>query len=393
MPLRIAFLCSSLNPGGDGVGDYVRCLAAACARRGHSVLAIALHDRAVAARHEETDTSGATWLRLPARSPWSQRIAATRERVAALGADVISWQFVSYGFHPKGFLEPALLELARAVRAPAQQVMLHELWIGLATGEPVKNRWMGWWQRRGLLRWLHEVQPNVLHTSNAAYVAALAEQGWRAEILPLFGNIPIQLVARYHARETVDALFPNSTSEDQMLVALTFGTLHPQWDPMPTARGWAATAKKLRRPPALLITGRTGPRSKLVQQVFADASVRTIVLGERAADEISRLLQGVDCGIVAHPWALLGKSGVATAMREHGLPILVPRDDWHLRDRVSAAVAIDPLCRRPDQLGSATEITDWLEGRRPPQPYLPAVTDAFLHALAHPPAIAPRVLP
>ena len=52
--------------------------------------------------------------------------------------------------------------------------------------------------------------------------------------------------------------------------------------------------------------------------------------GELATADISHLLGAADLGIASHPWALIGKSGAAAAMIEHGLPVLVPRDDSQL---------------------------------------------------------------
>ena len=42
--MRIVFICGSLEPGRDGVGDYVRHLAVAVAQQGHETAAVALRD-------------------------------------------------------------------------------------------------------------------------------------------------------------------------------------------------------------------------------------------------------------------------------------------------------------------------------------------------------------
>src|ERR1043166_8574031 len=52
--MRIAFLCSSADPGRDGVGDYTRMLASECVRKGHECCIVALHERHVAAPLEES---------------------------------------------------------------------------------------------------------------------------------------------------------------------------------------------------------------------------------------------------------------------------------------------------------------------------------------------------
>jgi hypothetical protein len=49
--------------------------------------------------------------------------------------------------------------------------------------------------------------------------------------------------------------------------------------------------------------------------------------GEQAVERVSRFLREIDFGIVTTPVALLGKSASFTTMAEHGLPVIVPRDD------------------------------------------------------------------
>jgi len=56
-----------------------------------------------------------------------------------------------------------------------------------------------------------------------------------------------------------------------------------------------------------------------------------VVAGEWSAAEISKLLQTLDLGLATTPLEVIQKSGSAAAMLEHGLPLLVIRDDWHLR--------------------------------------------------------------
>ena len=43
--MKLLFLCSSLEPGRDGVGDYTRRLAGECLRQGHEVRLLSLNDK------------------------------------------------------------------------------------------------------------------------------------------------------------------------------------------------------------------------------------------------------------------------------------------------------------------------------------------------------------
>jgi len=102
------------------------------------------------------------------------------------------------------------------------------------------------------------------------------------------------------------------------------------------------------------------------------------------ATTLSHLLRAADFGLAPHPWALIGKSGAAAAMLDHGLPVLVPRDEWRLRGGAGPGTADgDPLLVRLAGLDAAA--TDrWLARRHEPRPALPRITDAFLQTLAEP---------
>ena len=42
--MNLLFVCTSLQPGRDGVGDYSRLLASACADAGHTCALLAIND-------------------------------------------------------------------------------------------------------------------------------------------------------------------------------------------------------------------------------------------------------------------------------------------------------------------------------------------------------------
>src|ERR1019366_9870829 len=152
------------------------------------------------------------------------------------------------------------------------------------------------------------------------------------------------------------------------------------WRPAATVEWFLATARRLGRLPVLIVTGRAGTHAPAILEHFRRHGVHVAVTGKLDPDSISHLLRAADFGIASHPWALIGKSGAAAAMLEHGLPVLVPRDDWRLRDEPSLRpVATDPLLARLAELDPAR--TDaWLAARRPPASALPETVDALLTA-------------
>jgi hypothetical protein len=379
--MKIAFICASAEPGRDGVGDYTRRLAAACAELGHHCLILALNDRHVNTSSTELFGDTRTVCRWSTSLPWWVRIAAARDRISRFEPDWISWQMVGYGYQPKGILGPEVMQLARELRAPRMHVMLHEIWIGLAQGDSWWMRITGWRQRRALLAFLRTVAPDQLNTSNQTYVAALARKGCTASVLPLFSNIPITPASPEQREEIVARHLPPSANGRGRLIGVTFGTLHRQWRPEAAARLLSSAAARQSREPVLLAIGRTGPHGAAILESIKQAGVTVAVTGELPVEEVSFLLQAADLGIAPHPTALIKKSGVVAAMLDHGLPVLMPRDDWRLRDGPTPEAGRDPRLARLADLSDANT-DNWLRHRHSPGDSFPATVARFLDELS-----------
>ncbi|HWA86526.1 MAG TPA: hypothetical protein VG710_09910 [Opitutus sp.] len=379
--MKIAFLCSSLAPGRDGVGDYTRQLATACGGLGHVCLLVALHDRhtppaaGVIERPNE--------VRLSSTLPWPRRAELLAELFRQFDPHWLSWQLVPYGFHAKGILPPGCFRLLEAARPWHNHVMLHELWLGLADRDPLQSRLIGTVQRAKLLTFLRRLRPACLHTTNPAYQIALARAGWPAELLPLFGNIPIAPASPDLAREELLAL-AGLPARLNPRVAILFGTIHPQWQPEPTLHWLRCAAAHSERPVALLSLGHCGPHGSrlLARLAHANPEIPIVTGGVQPPDKLSRLLQAADFAIATHPWALIEKSGSTATLLEHGLPVLVPRDEWRPRHGTFAC-ARDSLLRRLDDLSPAA-LDAWLAGRRPPASRLPDIAARFTAHLSSP---------
>ena len=384
--MKLLFICGSLEAGRDGVGDYTRRLADECAARGHGCTVLALHDPHVG-RVSDLTPDNVRHIRLPATEPWPSRLALATRHLRCIAPAWVSWQLVAYGFHPRGFLPSALLQHAPELRGPRCHVMLHELWLGLEAGAAWRARAMGWLQRRGVLCLLDQLDPDCLHTSQPAYQLALRREGYEAGVLELFGNVPIADDAPGVEAPLAHWLpVPAERTGTAPLVALTFGTLHPQWQPAATVAWLLTTARRLARAPVLLVLGRTGSHATAILNAFREHSIPVALTGELDTAAVSHLLRAADLGIASHPWALIGKSGAAAAMLEHGLPVLVPRDDWRLRGAsTSSANATDVLLVRLAGL-DPSHTDHWLANRRAPASALRRIAGDWLDALALSPA-------
>jgi len=384
--MKLLFVCTALEPGRDGVGDYARQLAEACLEAGHSCRILALHDTFITTAREENQLGRQkeiSCLRLPAMGTWTEKTLAVQSWVDAFAPDWVSWQIVPYGFHPKGVIPDDARALAKLGALRHRHVLLHELWIGLSAGEPIKNRGWGVLQRRALKKFLAALNTEVIHTTNTTYQDVLSRDGLQAEILPLFGNIPV-------------APATPATPDPLTWTGAIFGTVHPQFDPKTCFDLLAAGAHVSRRKLRILGLGRLGEYG---EAMFAElqnkhaGQIEFTLLGEKTPEEVSNVLQTLDFGIATHPWALAGKSGAVAAMIDHGLPVVVPRDDWALRRRPISVASIDPLMIRLSSMPPEL-MAGRLARRRAPAPRLPDIAATFLASLgatATPAATAPAL--
>lgn len=357
--MRLAFLCGGLEPGHDGVGDYTRLLAAECVRRGHEVRLLALNDHwASAGNPAEVQSTGGgqvDCVRYAASRPWGERFAAAAAALNAFKPDCVSLQFVPYGFHPKGIPWRLARGLQAVIAGRPLQIMFHELWVGFGARAPLKERLVGALQRRCLLGLARRLRPGVVHTSNATYAALLRRGGIEARELPLFGNIPMVPGAALPRAFAAAGIPLEPDERRRWLVGLFFGTIHPEWQPRDLLEPLLRHAAREERQPALVAAGRLGAAGEAVWAKMRQAyggRVRFIRCGELPASEVSALMQAADFGVAVSPWTLMGKSGSAAAMADHGLPVVftrgegAPESDGPLFYRCGPAREFPRLARR-----------------------------------------------
>jgi glycosyltransferase involved in cell wall biosynthesis len=306
--VKILFLAGSLEPGKDGVGDYTRVLANECARLGHETFLVSINDPWVATSVKED-----AFLRLGTGLPWSERAIMLRTIFEDSRPDIVSLQFVPYAFQPRG-LPLALLRILRIVigRIPVQ-IMFHEIWIGAQIRAPLKCRVTGFCQRKIIENLVKSLNCRVIHTSATAYTQLLWAHGIQAKRLPLFGNIPIAPWA-----QSIEA------DRDGLILGM-FGAIHPEW----SADNLLPMLTELHRPIQLFHVGRIGPGEPIWRDISEryGSRIQLLRFGEQALERISELLLSADFGIATTPLALIEKSGSVAAMLDHGLPVVVSRND------------------------------------------------------------------
>ena len=367
--MRLLFLTGSLEPGRDGVGDYTRLLAGECARQGHEVSLIAVQDPHVASIQEGVETLAhqtVPVLRLAANIPWARRIESVEAFRIRQAPDWISLQFVAYAFDAKGFASRFTAQLKEMVAGTRLHVMLHELWIGTGPFASLRYRMIGKLQRFQLRRMLRELAPQLVTVTNPFYGSLLWKLGAEATELPLFGNIPVAPV--------------QEPTVPDFSLGLFFGTLHSEWEPEPFMRLWLSACATKGRQPRLFSLGRLGEVGEGVwRKLQTDYAgwVDFVALGEVPSAVVSSWLQRADFGLAASPWHLIGKSGSAIAMLEHGLPVIVTRDEFG--PPAGLGNAPDPLLHRCDDQLQGKLVTGL--PRRAPFSRLPGITSNFIRLL------------
>ncbi len=336
--MRTAFLCGGLEPGRDGIGDYARLMAGEFLRQGHPSVVLALNDPNISAlvfESQEVEVNSLPVLRLPSTMPWSNRIHHVRDWLDIFSPDWMSLQFVPFAFHRKGLCSGLGKQLAALTNDASWHVMFHELWLGLEKGASLKHRFWGALQRQVVLDFMRRLRPQIVHTQTKPYRSTLVREGIEASVLPLFSNIP--RIKSDGWNDLLEPLVTAATRKHQersgLYLAGVFGAVPPEWSAEDVVDTVLPLVRRFQKRLVLVFSGKNHLTPKAFDKLRSALRNRAdvIMTGERKKSEISRILQSLDLGLATTPHQVIEKSGSVAAMLEHGLPVLVTRDDWHLR--------------------------------------------------------------
>ena len=380
--MKIAFLVGGLEAGANGVGDYSRLLAREIKRQqpGAHCQLISLNDGHIS--EPQSEMGDDAQLRLPATMPWAARIERARRFLDEFAPDVVSLQFVPYAFHSKGIVSGLAAHLQPLVQQRRFHIMFHELWIGTNVEADLKEVAIGKIQRHYVLQLIRRLPPATISTSNGVYMATLQSHALQAAHLPLFGNIPIVDAAMSDAPElqSLTALLGDTPAQSRDWTGVFFGSLHPTWRAEPLLSRLTEIARQQQRRLHLVAAGRLGDAGESIWNEMSgrpSSDARFTYVGERSPAQISWLFRQADFGVAASPWQLIEKSGSAASMLDHGLPVIVNRDDWHWRGTSPVTPPSDPLLHRFN--GDNLQFADLK--KRTPQETLPAVAAKFLEQI------------
>lgn len=316
--MKILFICGCLEPGKDGVGDYILLLSKELILKGIEPVIIALNDPYVF--DEKEDLREFASYRLPSGTAWSSKVNKTKEWIDKNQPDHIIWQFVIYAYHPRGLAYWPLYLLKKLLKNYSHiSIMFHEIWIGAAKEDSIIEKCIGEIQRLIILDLVRELRPSFVFTSNQTYCRLLEKQGVRTNLLPLFSNIPFLPGADKSLLECLRQ--KQQQIPDRSLKFGLFGRIPFNWNKQNFIEQVQKIMKEL--PVVLLVAGRSDQMTakELQKELKTDLpSLIFIELGEQPVSVISGFLQYVHFGITTNTLQTLGKSGVFAAYREHGVP-------------------------------------------------------------------------
>jgi hypothetical protein len=325
--MRLAFLCSGLEPGRDGVGDFARTLARHCADLGHEIRLAAVREQAGAG--EVSSPTGELRLHDIFQRPDEARKLA--EWLQEFQPDWVSVHFTPFGFHPRGLGAQRAARLREWLPASARRhIMLHEIWLQPGRDGSLRHRALGWAQRRSVDAWAGPGwRPALVHTQARLHRARLQARGVTVELLPLCTNFEGRKILRTEARAAMKD-WPNPAAQKNSTDTYWighFGAFHDQgWD-------FTAFAKKIASHPDLsgkrisfLALGRAQAASAAFAEAARNVSGANFhVIGELAAEKIPLALQACDAAFTSTPWDIIEKSGTVAAWRALDVPVLVTR--------------------------------------------------------------------
>ncbi|NJC26644.1 glycosyltransferase family protein [Neolewinella antarctica] len=317
---NILFVCGSLEPGKDGVGDYARALAAEILRGGGVCSLVSTHDKAVdavtrEAQATDSSVSVATW-RIPRKLSDERRMAALQKCLKATRPTYVSLQFVPYSFSKKG-IPLGLAKFAKAAFSDIPvHIMFHELWLtkkGLVA-DP-KRYVTSASQKYAIHKLILHLRPRLIHTHIPEYQRRLKSLGVPASPLPLFSNIvPVN-----------DTIVKTKVEDAGLRIALfsKLSTKEPIMDVLKAALNWSIGEFGKGR--VDLIGGNAEVAKELKARLETEvAGVQVNVTGHLPASEVSAHLAACHLALTPVPSWVLGKSGTVAAFLSHGLPVYAP---------------------------------------------------------------------
>jgi len=314
--MKILFICGSVEPGKDGVGDYSRRLCGELIRMGHVAQILSLCDFQVTSlsrEYQETEGTRVEMNRIPIVTSNNQRFIWTQNILSGFQPDWVSLQFVPYSFNPKGLPFWLPLFIKKLKGNHKWHLMFHELWLGIDMESSFRHKCIGKLQQVIVKKVVHNAKPYFISTQNKLYQFFLQSHKITADILPICGNIPV-------------AAMKNESNEFTQLVL--FGTIHPGAPFKEFVDDLIINSSKFDKPIKVVFIGKNGSELITFTDILDSCNICYEVMGIQSEKIISQALINSDFGISTTPYFQTEKSGVFAAYREHQINTICVSRQW-----------------------------------------------------------------
>lgn len=315
--MKIAFICGSLEPGCDGVGDYSRRLATELIFKGVDVLLIALHDNYInetTIGTQKIDNVDIDVIRIPADLGNKPKFDLLKNSIDNFNPDWLSLQYVPFSFHSKGF-HFGLSDMLKMIgHNKSWHVMIHELWIGVGETFSPKLLIMHVLQKKLITHLINDIQPKVIHSHLPLNKARLEKYGLRIKNLPLFSNIEVDRSGR----------------DKKISKVFKIGFFSQMELNEPITRFIQLLKAEVEEVGMVVQVVFIGASSKQIVRLSAELGKvscfknRVKFFGFLQSKKLSMVLKSCSLGITPVPRHALGKSGSVAAFISHGVPVAAP---------------------------------------------------------------------
>jgi hypothetical protein len=314
--MHTLFICGSLEPGKDGVGDYTRRLSGALISQGYEISILSLCDNHVSnyvREIQEIEQARVPTYRIPEVTIYSQRLKWTQELILQQNPDWISLQFVPYSFNAKGLPFWLPLFLKKVKGKHNWHIMFHELWLGIDKESSIKHKIIGQIQQILIKRLIAATEPSIVTTQNKLYQFFLQSHGVKTAVFPICGNIPIANLKEKSSHFTQFVLF---------------GTIHQGAPFKDFIKDLLSYRNTLVKPIKFIFIGKNGPEIDYYKHILENNNISFEVMGLQSENVISQVLSESTYGISTTPYFQTEKSGVYAAYKEHQLNTISISREW-----------------------------------------------------------------
>ena len=322
--MKILFICSSQEPGRDGIGDYTRHLARELSKKGCDTSIIALYDRHLNTPVIDTEIDTIPVLRLSGKHSLQNNLTPARKWIEKRKPDVISLQYVPYGFQAKGlpFQLPAMIK--KLGQGSKVHIMFHELWLGESKDSTLKEKILGFLQRKITDSLVKNSGFGYTFANAAFYADCLQREGIQAQVMPIFNSLPVGTGNSHLLNRFPGYIFKE---RKKYVIAAFFGGTHyhltlkekvVKLNEMIQATGKVLVAVHI---------GKGKPEASFIE-VFSSQQIEFIILGEQIAKDAADFFVHIDLGLSTYPKILYQKSSSMASMLNNGLPMVLLRNSF-----------------------------------------------------------------